>query len=86
LKEYNGITTPSPRTIGSTTYLGGFLHHGNIAGIKNLLSMIFENRPVAPVIEKTVYESGGSHGGSDYNRSTRERSNAGLTLGKIFTK
>ena len=48
--------------------------------------MIFENRPVAPVIEKTVYESGGSHGGSDYNRSTRERSNAGLTLGKNIYK
>lgn len=47
--------------------------------------MIFENRPVAPVIEKTVYESGDGHYGGG-NRSTRERATAGLTLGKMFTK
>lgn len=45
--------------------------------------MYFENRPVAPVIEKTVYEDGGHYGGG--NRSTRERANAGLTLGIIGT-
>lgn len=46
--------------------------------------MIFENRPVAPVIEKTVYESDGHYGGGN-NRGTRERANAGLTLGIIGT-
>ena len=46
--------------------------------------MYFENRPVAPVIEKTVYESDG-HYGSGNNRGTRERANAGLTLGIIGT-
>lgn len=45
--------------------------------------MYWENRPVAPVIEKTVYEDGGHYGGG--NRSTRERANAGLTLGIIGT-
>lgn len=42
--------------------------------------MYLENRPVAPVIEKTVYESGDGHYGGN-NRGTRERANAGLTLG-----
>lgn len=46
--------------------------------------MYFENRPVAPVIEKTVYESDGHYGGGN-NRGTRERANAGLTLGIIGT-
>ena len=43
--------------------------------------MYIENRPVAPVIEKTVYESEGHCGGGGGNRGTRERANAGLTLG-----
>lgn len=42
--------------------------------------MIFENRPVAPVIEKTVYESGDGHYGGG-NRSTRERANTALGFG-----
>ena len=46
--------------------------------------MYVENRPVAPVIEKTVYESDGHYGGGN-NRGTRERANAGLTLGIIGT-
>ena len=41
--------------------------------------MYFEQRPVAPVIEKTVYESEGHYGGG--NRELRGRTNAGLTLG-----
>ena len=41
--------------------------------------MIFENRPVAPVIEKTVYESDGHYGGG--NRNTRERANTALGFG-----
>jgi len=46
--------------------------------------MYFENRPVAPVIEKTVYESEGHYGGGN-NRDTRGRATAGLTLGIIGT-
>ena len=45
--------------------------------------MYFENRPVAPVIEKTVYESDGHYGGG--NRDTRSRATAGVTLGIIGT-
>ena len=41
--------------------------------------MYFENRPVAPVIEKTVYESDGHYGGG--NRNTRERANTALGFG-----
>lgn len=41
--------------------------------------MIFENRPVAPVIEKTVYESDGHYGGG--NRGTREKANTALGFG-----
>ena len=45
--------------------------------------MYWDNRPVTPVIEKTVYESEGHCGsGGGGNRGTRERANAGLTLGK----
>ena len=46
--------------------------------------MYFENRPVAPDIEKTVYESEGHYGGNN-NRDTRGRATAGLTLGIIGT-
>lgn len=46
--------------------------------------MYFENRPVAPVIEKTVYESEGHYGGGN-NRDTRGKATAGLTLGIIGT-
>ncbi len=46
--------------------------------------MYFENRPVAPVIEKTVYESDGHYGGNN-NRDTRGKATAGLTLGIIGT-
>lgn len=45
--------------------------------------MYFENRPVAPVIEKTVYESDGHYGGG--NRDLRSRTSAGITLGIIGT-
>lgn len=41
--------------------------------------MYFENRPVAPVIEKTVYESDGHYGGG--NRGTREKANTALGFG-----
>ena len=47
------------------------------------LSMYFEQRPVAPVIEKTVYESDGHYGGG--NRDTRSKAVAGVTLGIIGT-
>ena len=40
--------------------------------------MIFENRPVALVIEKTVYENGDDHYGS--NCGTSERVNLSITL------
>jgi hypothetical protein len=46
--------------------------------------MYFENRPVAPVIEKTVYESEGHYGGNN-SRDTRGKATAGLTLGIIGT-
>lgn len=46
--------------------------------------MYLDNRPVTPVIEKTVYESEGHYGGGN-NRDTRGRANAGLTLGIIGT-
>jgi hypothetical protein len=46
--------------------------------------MYFENRPVAPVIEKTVYESDGHYGGNN-SRDTRGKATAGLTLGIIGT-
>lgn len=41
--------------------------------------MYWEQRPVAPVIEKTVYESEGHYGGG--NRDLRGRTTAGITLG-----
>lgn len=40
-----------------------------LTAIQNLLSMYWENRPVAPVIEKTVYESNDCH----YEVSPRKR-------------
>lgn len=46
--------------------------------------MYWEQRPVTPVIEKTVYESEGHCGGGN-NRDLRARSAAGLTLGIIGT-
>lgn len=46
--------------------------------------MYWENHPVAPVIEKTVYESEGHYGGGN-NRDTRGKATAGLTLGIIGT-
>lgn len=52
---------------------------------QNFLSMYWENHPVAPVIEKTVYESEGHYGGGN-NRDTRGRANAGLTLGRNIYK
>lgn len=49
---------------------------------------MYQERPQATIVEKRVYEETGGGGGynrNDYNRSTRERANAGLTLGIIGT-
>lgn len=48
---------------------------------------MYQERPQATIVEKRVYEetNGNGYGRSDYNRSTRERANAGLTLGIIGT-
>lgn len=49
---------------------------------------MYQERPQSTIIEKRVYEetgSGGGYGRNDYSRSTRERANAGLTLGIIGT-
>lgn len=49
---------------------------------------MYQERPQTTIVEKRVYEETGSGGGSrngDYGRSTRERANAGLTLGIIGT-
>lgn len=46
---------------------------------------MYQERPTT-IVEKRVYEeNGGSSRGTDYNRTTRERANAGLTLGIIGT-
>lgn len=47
---------------------------------------MYNERPTT-IVEKRVYEETGSGGsrGNDYGRSTRERANAGLTLGIIGT-
>lgn len=47
---------------------------------------MYNERPTT-IVEKRVYEESGNGGynRNDYNRSTRERANAGLTLGIIGT-
>lgn len=48
---------------------------------------MYNERPTT-IVEKRVYEesgSGGGYGRNDYSRGTRERANAGLTLGIIGT-
>lgn len=45
---------------------------------------MYQERPTT-IVEKRVYEENGNNRGSDYGRGTRERANAGLTLGIIGT-
>lgn len=58
-----------------------------VRGRRNTSNMEMYNERPTTIVEKRVYEETG-HGGSrgnDYSRSTRERANAGLTLGIIGT-